>query len=69
MKKIVKGNKKIMVCKIVRLSKKISRHLKIVKEIIQIRKEIFHASKYDDKSRIMKRLKYETPRKTAIYNN
>ena len=47
-KKIVKRNKKIMVSKIVRLSKKISRHSEIVKERIQIRKEIFHESIYAD---------------------
>ena len=41
-KKIAKRNKRIIVSKIFRLSKNIARHSEIVKEKLQIRKEIFH---------------------------
>ena len=59
----------IMVSRIIRISKKIKRHSEIVKERIQIRKEVFHESTFADKSRVMFKLTYEIQQKTELFNN
>ena len=65
-KEIAKQNNRIMVSKTVRISKKIRRHSEIVKERIQIRKEVFHESVFADKSRVMYKLKYEIQQKISF---
>ena len=68
-KEIIKRNNMIMVSRIIRISKKIKRHSEIVKERIQIRKEVFHESTFADKSRVMIKLTYEIQQKTELFNN